>query len=294
MRQLPPGLADHLGGGATTLARCWTLTRADGVALGFTDHDEDLAFDGVVHRAATGVEAAEANQGTGFAASSHDIVGVLRSAGVTEADIAAGRYDAGDVTVWLVNWRAPEQRLRLGRYVIGEISRSEAGFVVELRSEAHRHDEERGRLYTRRCDADLGDARCGAPVTPSAGVVQAMQGSMRLICAGLGDHAAGEFSGGRLRFLGGRNAGVAVEIREHATLGEADVIDVWLEPPHEVEAGDPVSLTPGCDKRFQTCRDRFGNAANFRGFPHMPGNDVLLQRAGLGPGRRLDGGSLFR
>lgn len=31
-----------------------------------------------------------------------------------------------------------------------------------------------------------------------------------------------------------------------------------------------------CDKRFETCRDVFENALNFRGFPHMPGPDFVL------------------
>ncbi|WP_084419564.1 DUF2163 domain-containing protein [Henriciella litoralis] len=42
-----------------------------------------------------------------------------------------------------------------------------------------------------------------------------------------------------------------------------------------------------CDKRFETCRDVFANAENFRGFPHMPGQDFLL----AGPsGSGNDGG----
>ena len=31
-----------------------------------------------------------------------------------------------------------------------------------------------------------------------------------------------------------------------------------------------------CDQRFETCRDVFGNSENFRGFPHLPGNDFIL------------------
>lgn len=31
-----------------------------------------------------------------------------------------------------------------------------------------------------------------------------------------------------------------------------------------------------CDQRFETCRDRFSNVENFRGFPHLPGNDFVL------------------
>ncbi|SFE47808.1 phage conserved hypothetical protein BR0599 [Methylobacterium sp. 13MFTsu3.1M2] len=53
------------------------------------------------------------------------------------------------------------------------------------------------------------------------------------------------------------------------------------------------SLTAGCDKRLATCRDRFANAVNFQGFPHMPGNDAVM-RAVPGSDPILDGGSLFR
>ena len=40
---------------------------------------------------------------------------------------------------------------------------------------------------------------------------------------------------------------------------------------------DPGAF-PGmtCDQRFETCRDVFANAANFRGFPHLPGTEALV------------------
>mgnify|MGYP001126787711 CR=1 FL=1 len=59
--------------------------------------------------------------------------------------------------------------------------------------------------------------------------------------------------------------------------------------------GAPATLTvtAGCDKRFQTCVTRFANAANFRGFPHIPGNDFVVRYPVQGePGN--DGGSLRR
>jgi hypothetical protein len=39
-------------------------------------------------------------------------------------------------------------------------------------------------------------------------------------------------------------------------------------------AGDTVKITQGCDKAFSTCIS-FSNAANYRGFPHIPGLDYL-------------------
>lgn len=45
--------------------------------------------------------------------------------------------------------------------------------------------------------------------------------------------------------------------------------------------GVDVDAFPGasCDHRFETCSEVFGNAENFRGFPHLPGADFVL----LGP-----------
>ena len=52
--------------------------------------------------------------------------------------------------------------------------------------------------------------------------------------------------------------------------------------PEPIAAGDTFNVTAGCDKRFATCRDRFDNAVNFRGFPHIPGNDFVISYAGSG------------
>lgn len=54
--------------------------------------------------------------------------------------------------------------------------------------------------------------------------------------------------------------------------------------------GVDLAAFPGatCDKRWATCREAFGNGANFRGFPSAPGEDFLT----LYPseGERNDGG----
>ena len=46
--------------------------------------------------------------------------------------------------------------------------------------------------------------------------------------------------------------------------------------PQPLAPGDTFTVTAGCDKRFATCRDRFANGINFRGFPQIPGNDFLV------------------
>ena len=290
MRDISEAFAAHLAGGVTTLCRCWTLTRRDGARLGFTDHDRDLVLGALACAARTGLEAAEASAELGFAVSGGDVAGALTALGLTEADIAGGLYDGATVETWLVDWTAPETRLLLDLATIGEIRRAGDAFVAELRGLADRLEAERGRTYRATCGADLGDARCRVDLAGfrTTGSVIAQPEPGTLVVALAGSFPEGLFSGGRLAWTSGANAGRSADLR--AQIG--GLIELWEAPPAAIAAGDAFSLTAGCDKRLATCRDRFANAVNFQGFPHMPGNDAVVRPAGGETG--LGGGSLFR
>jgi uncharacterized phage protein (TIGR02218 family) len=293
MRDLPETLAAKLAAGATTLARCWRLIRRDGTVQGFTEHDRDIAFGGVVHQAASGLEAADMESRLGFAVSGGEIAGALVSAGLTEEDLAAGRCDGATVEVWLVDWSDPTSRVLLDAGTIGEVRRMDHAFVAELRSIAHRLDETRGRLFTAACSADLGDRACGidlaGPRWRATATVTATEGRAWLESAGLAGWTTGLFTGGRLTVETGANAGLSSEIRVHA----ANSLALWQPLPAMLAVGDRFTVTAGCDKTLATCRDRFANSVNFRGFPHIPGNDFVLRQAKSGS-EVMDGGSLFR
>src|SRR5690242_20416557 len=102
MRTIPPALQAKLDSGATTLCRCWILTRRDGVMQGFTDHDDDVVLDAVTCRAGTGLNVSEATQKLALAVDSSEISGALAAETLNEDDLAAGRYDAAAFELWLV------------------------------------------------------------------------------------------------------------------------------------------------------------------------------------------------
>jgi uncharacterized phage protein (TIGR02218 family) len=293
MREIPAALAAHLESGATTLCRCWSLTRRDGLVLGFTDHDRPLAFDGVSFAAATGLEAAESSAEIGFAVGGGEVAGVFAASGLNEADLARGLYDDARVSVWLVNWADVAQRILLDTGFVGEIKRGDLGFTAEVRSLAKAFDEERGRLYMRACSADLGDASCGVVLGAATGTVASSDGRIGLTAPGLGAFADDHFTGGRLLFTSGANTGFASEVKRHSARDGVVAFRLWQAAPAAIAVGDAFSVTAGCDKSFATCRTKFGNGINFRGFPHLPGNDFII--GGVKPGDgALDGGSLFR
>ena len=202
MLTLPPSLEAALASGVTTLCWCWRVTRRDGEVFGFTDHDRDFEVDGLCLRSGSGFGGAATDCEAGFAPGQTALAGALDADVVTEADLEAGLWAGASVDILRVDWSDPAVFVQTGQGVLGEIRRRDGRFEAELLGPAHALETVTGRVFARRCDAELGDARCG------------------------------------------------------------------VDPQH----GD---FGLGCDKRFATCRDRFANTLNFRGFPYMFGNDVL-------------------
>lgn len=294
MRAIPPALQARLDDGVTTLCRCWIVRRRDGAVQGFTDHDGDLVVEGVACRAGTGFTSSEATARFDLSAGGADIAGALSDEALSEADLAAGRYDAAIVETWLVDWSELSLRVLIARGSLGEVKREGRAFTAELRGLADALAQPSGRLYTARCNADLGDARCRVDLASSAfrgtGSVIATESASTLLASGLEDFADGWFTGGRLAWTDGANDGLAVEVKDHRVVAGAAQLSLWQAMPEAVTAGDAFAVTAGCDKRFATCRDRFANVANFRGFPHIPGNDFVIATPDAGAGN--DGGSM--
>ena len=271
----------------STRCTCWLLHRADGLRQGFTDHDEVLEIEGVRCEAIAAFDASEARTTLGLGADAQDVAGALAHPSLKEEDIVAGRYDGAEITVWSVDWQDPERRRLQRRATLGEITRRDGAFTAELRGLSHKLDETNVRRFARTCDAQLGDARCGAnlaPFTLEAEIVA--DGADLLRCEAARGFPDDWFAHGTLRFIEGENAEVEIEIASH--LGAR--LHLWRRPPFPIEDGVRVRLVAGCDKRFTTCRTRFGNAVNYRGFPHMPGGDFTLGYAAGGTVH--DGGAL--
>lgn len=287
MREIPSALQARLDSGVTTLCHCWKLTRRDGVVQGFTDHDDDLVIAGVTYRAGTGFTSSEATSRFDLSVDGAEIAGALSDDALLESDLAAGRYDAAAVESWLVDWSDVSLRVLTARSTLGEVKREGQAFSAELRGLADQLSQQSGRLFTARCSADLGDARCRFDLVAAGlqgeGSVMSIESTSTIVAAGLDAFSEGVFTGGKLTWMSGANGGLSVEIKEHRmALGHAR-LSLWQAMPEAI-ASDAFTITAGCDKRFATCRERFNNVVNFRGFPHIPGNDFVIASPDAGAG----------
>lgn len=274
---IAPDLAAHLAGGLTTLCHAWAVTRTDGALFGFTDHDRDLAFDGMSFRADSGLSARALQQGTGLSVDNTEALGLLSDAGLSEVDIVAGRFDGAEVRCWRVNWADPDQRLLQFRGTIGELQRNGASFTAELRGLTEALNRPLGRIYQKPCTAVLGDTACrvdlSGPDHSLTLTVAAIESTRVLRLAGAGTAPQGWFRRGRLTVLDGAAAGLHGTIKRDTAQSSQREVELWEPLRAPLAPGDSLRLLAGCDKRFSTCRDKFANLVNFQGFPDLPGDD---------------------
>lgn len=290
MKTLPAGLQDLLDSGATTLVYCWRITRKDELVQGFTEHDNDLEFDGTTFLASSGFSATRIQQSLGLSVDNLEVQGALSSDTLNEQDLAVGLYDDATVELFWVNFEDVDQRVLISKGSIGEVKRQETAFTAEFRSLAHKLNQATGRTYQRYCDATVGDTRCGVNINNETyrgeGEVTSVSGRI-LTHSGLEAYEAAWFTHGILTFTSGDNDGLSFEVKRHSTTQ----VELWREPALPVLVTDTFRITAGCKKDNITCRTKFDNLINFQGFPFMPGNDVIQQHPKQGEGG-MNGGSL--
>ena len=264
------------------MADAFTLTLRSGSVLCYTNVDVTFGFayngtnftalansvliDGLKYKAAVGLDV-DQQQITVAADSSYTIPG---GAPFLQA-LVEGAFDGCEIVRYRVFFSD-----RLGGTVIGavmlfkgrvgevqEIGRSSAKITVN--SDLVLLDNYMPRnIYQATCLHTLYDSGCTLSKAAFSANGTVMAGSTSSIIYWTGANT--NYQQGTITFTSGVNAGVT------ATVGSATTGQLVLIYPLEnaPAAGDTFSVAFGCDHTLATCRAKFNNGNNFRGFPYVP------------------------
>jgi uncharacterized phage protein (TIGR02218 family) len=279
MKQISTDLAAHIAGEVTTLATCWKLTCRDSTAFGFTDHDSDISIDSILYKAESGFTPSAIQNSASLSVDNLDIEGMLSAGNITEADIMAGLYDFAEIEIFQVNYNDITQgKLKLRRGWLGEVSLVNQQFVVEVRGLTQRLSQTIGELYSASCRATFADSRC--KINPASytvtGTVSSVTSNREFVDSGRTE-GSGLFNFGKITFSSGANNGLSMEVKEFISGGKIILV---LPMPYSISTGDNYNILQGCDKTLETCSSQYNNVVNFRGEPHVPGLDSMLETAG--------------
>lgn len=287
-RALAAGIAAHLAGDAHNRCAMLRLDLADGTTFAVTDHNFDLSVDlgdgAATYLAGKGILASDLSLSTGFDADDIEISGPLVEGGsfasgeVTRQAIIGGRFDDATARFFQINWADPDGgaiKLLKGYVVSAEVVGDL--FKLAIRSEISRFAQEIGRTITAYCDADFGDARCGAtPVTLSA-TVTGVTSARQFAVSFTGTYANDYFNKGTVQFTSGSLNGTRkVEVSDFTGGAGTGSVVLWTELADAPEIGDTLTFTQGCGKTLPDCVER-DNVINNRSFPHVPGTDQVLR-----------------
>ncbi|MEH3046235.1 DUF2163 domain-containing protein [Sphingomonas adhaesiva] len=261
----------------TALSLCWRIERRDGVTVALTDHDQDLVVGETTYRAAPGMTPSAIVRAEGVQPDTMEAKGALDAAAITARDLGAGRWDAARVVMLAVRRDDPAlPPIALGEGRIGEVEMHDGSFTAELRGAAAALERPVTEATSPSCRAQLGDARCRVAMAGRRRFASVVASAGEVVTLDRGEPGANAYGDGRLRWFGGENSGLESAIV--ASAGTA--VTLRHTPPFAIAAGVLVEVVEGCDKRIATCADRFGNAANFRGEPYLPGMDLLTRYPG--------------
>ena len=276
MLTLSPAYLAHARGTVTQFCTCWKVVRKDSLTLGFTDHPSDLVIGGLTYQSALGYSSTDVQSSADLAVDNLNLTGFIESPSITEPDLIAGLWDFAEVTIFEAiysNLSAGTRTIARGR--IGEVSLGRTSWEAELRGLSQSLTQQLLELTSPLCRVKLGSAKCGValgPLTVTGSITSIA--NRRTWTDSTRAEAAGHFTYGLVSFTSGANAGFSIEVKAHTAGG---VIEQQLPLPYALAVGDAYTMTPGCDRRFTTCSARYSNVINFRGEPHLPGQDALFK-----------------
>lgn len=267
-RSLSPTFQSHLQGSLTTLAHVLLITLRNGRQIGFTTHDRPLIINGLTYSPNNSMIPTAAQTTLEAVGSNAEVTGYFSTDAITEIELMSGALDGALYTLALVNWQSPSLNsadcIILGSGKLGKLTADDQTYRVEALSLTEILKEDKQPRITTVCTAEFGDGRCNASLAAHTFNATVVDGDRYGVTLSDLTQANGWFDNGLL-VLG------ASQFRIKSWFDNRVEFTVPLFSA--LASGTVVQVISGCDKLAYTCRSKFSNIINYRGFPHLPNKD---------------------
>jgi uncharacterized phage protein (TIGR02218 family) len=282
-------------------ARLWEIRRTDGVTHRFTDVGENVEFLGFTFYAA--IDPLEENgiapsptarqRKDALGAGDMQLSGAMSVAGITEADLKAGKLFDAVVLERIVDRRFPWGGVfDTQESIVADVEYDSETHVLQCESLSSRFKTSFGELYSYECPHELGDqtpGRCGVDLTATnrtvLGTISAVDNRRTFTVAATytAVHLDGWFARGKIEFTD--NPALTGQVYTVANNEDAAAGIMRLTLAHTLPSaaviGNTVTLIVGCVKNEPACSDKFDNLDNFGADPFIPGVDRTIRTPSL-------------
>ncbi len=276
MKTVTTALANHYASGSTSIAYLLRLIRPDGQVHGFTSALDSVQIDGVLYSSAQGLDVSSLSLTAGLAVDNLEMTTLDDGSLFKQNEVFGGVWRNTRFTIARYNFASPSDGLEvLMAGTIGEVTTSDGYVRLELRGLQAPLQQTIGQVVSITCRARLGDALCRVNLAPLtfSGTVSTVANRREFTSTSL-SQAEHFFTEGRLTFTSGPCQGFSHKVKYSSGAN----VQLQLPTPSDFAVGDTFTIVAGCRKRFtEDCTNRFANALNFQGEPHIPGVDGITQ-----------------
>jgi len=268
----------------TNTAECIRITRNDGEIFRFTAHDRQLRIveeDGTIqlYEPADSFQITALETSAGLIVSNYDLRAIISDDTITEAELLGGLYNQANVYMFLSYWTNSTQGiLPLRMSWMGELGVQGESFKADLRGIAQKLAQTFTLLTSLECRwhfCEVGG--CGLnPATYTRSVTVTDVESQDIFSANIGGDNINDFEWGLATFTSGANNGLSMEISRN----NADRMKLFLPMGGIIAVGNTLDIIEGCNKTYESCRNRYNNLRYFGGEPFLTGSDVLTAYPG--------------
>ena len=292
MKQVTPALNRHLQSGNTTMAICMTvIPRSGGNPINITTHEEMLTVDGVQYWPLPGFNESAFESTSDFAVDSLEVTLPLGEGFVSFEYAEYGFLGGSEYFIFALNFLDPSmgviklRRGRIGKVTVlsnGPVNKTEGVARLELRGLLHLMNTADTAVYSPLCRATFGIGSGDPTIRYWCGVDGTKWTYFMTVNQMVGDkrrefrsysitHYEPLFKHGKITWASGKNVGIVSSIVDHSW----DIVRFLVPTPYEIAVGDTGWIQAGCDGTFLTCKNKFNNAQNFKGEPHVPGETYV-------------------
>lgn len=262
-----------------TLATCFKIELKDGRVLGFTTHSRDIKFieDDIVYKSSSFTPTAS-SKSSQMNVDNMDCKLLIDDINIKKEDIEKGLWDNASVYIFRINWMIkPYSYVNIDKVIngnIGEVEKHKNEFKTEFRSMTQYLQNNIIDDTKSTCNAFFGDNRCkiNKDDYTFTGQITNIISDTEIITTDL-QKETDYFNYGIIEFTSGNAKGIGIEIKQN--IGLINKIEFQLPLNYILSIGDNFKIISGCNKNKDTCKNKFNNLLNFRGFSFIPGMDKI-------------------
>jgi len=266
------------------LATLWKIERTDSTVFRFTSNTQEITFENELYTPVDSVQVSARRKEADLAIENLEMIGPITSNLITHEDLRSGLFNEAEITESWIDYRFPWMpAITTAKYWITEVKYSAERWEAKVEGLTRWIIPRVGRMYTRECDNDLGDAVCRVDVvglSEAGSILSVTGGSLNnrslFEASGLTE-SADFFTHGRLTWLTGPNTAKTSVVKLHSTPAAVQTLELQLPTDFNISVLDTFNVQPGCDKLRDTCINKFNIIENFGGFPFIPGSDAMLE-----------------